>query len=751
MMTTTHSPYADTYDAYWRHGWRGILPLPPNTKWPPPTGYTGYQGDTPSYPDCATWADTQPHANIALRLPPDTIGLDVDAYDNKPGAHTLANLVAQHGPLPPTILSSSRGDGISGIRLYRVPPGTRLITALPGIELIQHHHRYVVAPPSQHPQGGTYTWTDETTGETGAIPHHQQIPPLPDTWITALTETNQPTTKTQLNDTQVSQLLTQLPPGPPCRHILAAAGKALAGTDRHDAYNAATLTVLTKGHDGCPGAYPTLQRLRAAFIAEISDRATPTQAAQEWARSLRGAAEIVATRPLGPGACPDTLTDHLITEGLIPPQPSNPDDQADDDTIDLTDTARAYQDAVNKKTTELKILSDARQQLATLDLTTAPPLTDTTLTTFLTQPDDPIHYRVDQLWPAHGRVLLVAAAKTGKTTIVGRNLLPALVDGGKFLGQYDTPPTPRRVIYLNLEVSEQTLRAWMRTTGITNTDQVVIANLRGKANALQLHTPQGRQRLATWLRDHDADTVILDPLAPVLATLGLEEDSNSDVARFFAWWSETLTDAGVTSDLICHHAGHAGQRSRGASRLLDEPDAIWTVTRQQGTDPGDEDDLLPTNDHRFITAYGRDVDLPESALNYDPTTGRLTLMNVSARQLRRQTSESHYEQVVLNNIQGFLNDGIDTISKRMIRAKGGNQTQLEQALDRLVACGKVLREDLGNGRGGRYFLASQGGVGPVGPRWGQPSAPPGGAAPYRGTTGHHPETSDTTNGTGPTP
>jgi hypothetical protein len=111
----------------------------------------------------------------------------------------------------------------------------------------------------------------------------------------------------------------------------------------------------------------------------------------------------------------------------------------------------------------------------------------------------------------------------------------------------------------------------------------------------------------------------------MLAALGLDENSNAEVAQFFGWWAESLTAAGVKDDVIVHHTGHAGQRSRGASRLLDEPDAIWTLTK----DADDDDDggefsslELPT---RYLAAYGRDVEMSTEALAYDPFTRRLTL------------------------------------------------------------------------------------------------------------------------------
>ena len=702
-MTTTSTPYAHAYDTYWRNGWRGVLPLPARRKKHPPTGYTGHDGTEPSYADCATWADTKADGNICLRLPSTVIGIDVDAYDGRVGAQTLAELVDKYGLLPPTVMSSSRGDGISGIRLYQVPTGTRLITKLPGIEFVQRHHRYAVVWPSIHPDTeATYQWIDEQTGDPTTPPNIHQLPHLPSEWLDGLAATNnEHTPKADIDVDTTRRILAELPTGDPCHHIAAAAGKAMAEGDRHDIYNEAVLAVVGRGRDGCPGALTTIGRLRAAFLSEVtadgtSHRRTRDEANSEWSRSLRGAVALIANRSQGHG-CPDDAITWLQDAGVIPEQAPPAHDNTEATDSGPSDSERAYQAAVDRKTAELKVLADARQQLATIEAATAPAIDPIGLDQFLQQPDLPTHYRVDQMWPAEGRVLLVAAAKTGKTTMVGRNLIPALLDGGYFLGTFETPATSRNILYLNMEVSENTLRAWMRTTRITNTQQLVVANLRGKSSALQLATPHGRQRFARFLTDHDIGTVILDPLAPVLAAHGLVEDSNSDVAKFFAWWSEALATGGVTDDLICHHAGHEGKRSRGASRLLDEPDAIWTLTRQQDTAPGDEDDYLPTSDHRFITAYGRDVELTESALDYNNDTGALTLLNVSARQLRKDHEDARFEQIVKNEILTRSNRGDRVISTRDIVKQGANETKLTRALERLIRRGEVLRYDAGKG------------------------------------------------------
>lgn len=675
-MTT--NPY-ESFDAYWAAGWRGVLPLPYGKKGFPPEGFTGYAGADPSYADCQAWSEEGPR-NLALRLPDGCVGIDVDHYDGKTGGDTLSGLVAKFGALPPTAYSSSRGDGISGIRLYRVPAGTTLPTKLPGIEFIQRHHRYTVSWPSIHPNGGIYVWIDERTGEMlDGPPRLADLPELPTAWISGLAVEAKAHDKADLNADQALAVLAGMPQGDPCPHILAHAGKAIAGGDRHDSYNEAALAVVGAGRRGCPGAPGVIQRLRAAFIAEVtapgqSSRRTQPEAEAEWRRGLLGALAIVAAEPQG-SACPD---DVLVWLDDI----ETPDDGAEQPEEDATEQS-PYDLAVRRKLADLIVNEAAKEALATRKAGQAPPLDGHDLPTFLAQPDEGERYRVAGMWPSEARVLMPAAAKSGKTTLIVGNLIPSLVDGSQFLGMFDVDPVKRRIVYFNLEVGERTLRAWMRRANIAASEKVTVANLRGKVSALGLNSEAGRKRLTDFLIAQDAEVVILDPLAPALAAFGLDENSNADVATFFAWWSEALGRAGVVDDLIAHHAGHAGERSRGASRLLDEPDAIWTMTRAS---VGDEDDVYGAQEVRFLRAMGRDVDLVDTAMAFDSETGALTLRDgVTRKDLKKEG--------VRDAVLAYVRDHPGKSRTHIKGAVSGNNDAIWRALAELIDEGEVIEHD----------------------------------------------------------
>src|SRR6478752_5019652 len=72
-------PYATAGLVLFKLGWPG--PIPVVGKFPPTTGWTGAKGEWPSYADVYTWDQDRGGQNVALRLPRDVLGIDVDHYD----------------------------------------------------------------------------------------------------------------------------------------------------------------------------------------------------------------------------------------------------------------------------------------------------------------------------------------------------------------------------------------------------------------------------------------------------------------------------------------------------------------------------------------------------------------------------------------------------------------------------------------------------------------------------------------------
>lgn len=243
---------------------------------------------------------------------------------------------------------------------------------------------------------------------------------------------------------------------------------------------------------------------------------------------------------------------------------------------------------------------------------------------FLAQADSDPEYRVDGLWPTGGRVLLSGPYKAGKSTLVG-NVLASLVDGRPLLGRKVRPVTGR-VVLLDTELDPRALRRWLRDQGIEHADRITVVPLRGKVAQLDLLDPRCR---AGWVeRLAGAEAVVLDCLRPVLDALGLDE--NHDAGRYLVGYDALLANLDASEGVVLTHHGHANERARGDSRLLDWADAIWTMVRD-------------ADGQRYFRAAGRDVDVPESALGYEEATRRLYLSGGDRTESR---ADRHVESVV---------------------------------------------------------------------------------------------------------
>ena len=512
MTDVAASPFAHAFEDYHAKGWHGTLPLPYRRKKSPPSAYTGYEGGYPSYADLHTWADDGPQ-NICQRMRADVIGIDVDAYGGKDGALTLSRLVQGLGPLPPTWMSTSRDDGISGIRYYRVPVGTRLLGSLPGIELIQKHHRYAVVWPSVHPDTGqTYQWVNEMTGEIGCdIPHVDDLPELPPLWVSGLKATGDPATKSDLNSKELEDVLHGFPVGTPCAHMLKAAGKSLEAGSRHDSYNAAVLAVCRYGRRGCPGAQEVLARLRKTFVAEISapgERATVAEAEAEWRRCITGALAIVVDDDQGT-ACVDAATVDWLTQAA--------------------EAISVDEEQVQRTSWWPK---DLTAVLAGEDPEPEPE--------FLARLDDvSLFYR--------GKVNgLIGESESGKTWVALLTALQAL-------------QARQSVLYLDFEDTAPGIVTRLRNMGATDDDLACLAYI-GPDEDLG---PNAKRDLRDAIADAPPDLIVMDGFNAAMTLLGLELTDNTDATKFAQTLLKPLAATGACVVYVDHIPKNKENRGKG--------------------------------------------------------------------------------------------------------------------------------------------------------------------------------------------
>jgi len=283
-------------------------------------------------------------------------------------------------------------------------------------------------------------------------------------------------------------------------------------------------------------------------------------------------------------------------------------------TAETTDPA--YEALVVLEARTQRLRRDARRLIDHEDAARAfriPPSLPT-LTDELAIPARPASYRVDKLIPTGGNVLLAAQFKAGKTTLVS-NLMRALVDRERFLDQYDVEAFDGRVVMFNYEVDRDQYREWLRDIDITDTDHITVLPLRGYR--LPLLVPHVEDWVVAYLKAADARVWIVDPFARAASGSVQSENDNTEVGAFLEALDVIKERAGVSELILPTHTGRTEheqgeERARGATRLDDWADVRWLLTKDK-------------NDTRYFRATGRDVEVDEFALNFDPATRRLTI------------------------------------------------------------------------------------------------------------------------------
>ena len=645
--------------------------------------------------------------NVALRLPPGVLGIDVDAYGEKVGAASIATAEAELGPLPATWIATSRPGTPAGIRLYRVPEGLTW-RGLRDVDPIHAGVRYVTAAPSIHPAtGNAYVWLDPDGtmyGDAEALPRAEELPELPTAWVDYL---SRPATTSAnagpVDADTVAAAIAGMPKGDPCACITRAAGKTLVTTGaRHDAYLTATLAVLRYGRRGCPGAQATLTRMRAAFMAEVTGDGsrTPQQAATEW----RG-----------------MFTGNLVGDVLADPQGSRcryaeaAEDVAEDtgqtpeDAADNPDVARRMR--VLTHADELRVRAEARELVAaeTAAANYDPPPVLTLPQLIATTEAERVRWRWEGLAQIGDRILIEAGAKTGKTTLLA-NAVRCALDGTPLLDHFTTTPlaTGERLVYLDTELGPRRLARWLgEVLTPEQRARVVVWSIAGRAGSLDVRDTATRQRMAGQLTKalagDAAGLLIVDVASAWTAPLGIDENSNAEVRRWLESVHALALDVGAAGLALAHHAGHSAERSRGASAYRDWPDAYVTLTR--GTEDNDKET-------RYFAAAGRDVHVPESKLRYDRATRRLSIagaLGTSRRDAARQRLAEDYAATVaavVAETPGLNTTDLRTAVGRRLRAEGVTPKAVAVAQSIYTARDKGLITDAKTGRASNWQPAN---------------------------------------------
>ena len=308
----------------------------------------------------------------------------------------------------------------------------------------------------------------------------------------------------------------------------------------------------------------------------------------------------------------DFIPLHLNDQAADDDSDAPPSDHPTDDTLDEEALKHARHILELQRATHLASELRAKQLAASMVAAEhrVPIPAPYSLANLLAIEFPPLQWHIDGLLPVEGLALFSAPQKAGKTTTIG-NLVRALADGEPYLDVFDVPG-PRRVTLIDTETGERRLQEWLTDQGIQRPENVRVLSLRGAETSLD---PMDADVRASWVDTlHGSDVVILDVAGPVVAALGLDENSNEHVARFWTAYRAMLAQAGVTSGVVVHHTGHNETRAVGASAWLRYPDTVWKIERET-------DDPTST---RYFSAYGRDVDVWQGRLEFDSATRHLT-------------------------------------------------------------------------------------------------------------------------------
>jgi bifunctional DNA primase/polymerase-like protein/AAA domain-containing protein len=574
VSTVKVGPYAQAAGAYWQAGWRGVVPIPANSKRIQIVGYTGREGTDPTRADVQAWADgREGSGNIALRMPPTVIGVDVDVdpYGAKAGGNTLRQAEEKFGPLPPTSTSTSRDDGISGIQLFRVPEGLAWPGEVgPGVEIVQHNHRYAVVWPSVHPEGRVYRWIGPDGAVADTVPSPDELPELPAAWVAGLTggTLDRDVPKADLDADEALGWLAKFGAGEPCTTMSAETDRivtSLANGSRHDAAMTGSARLTHLAADGHRGAAYGLSVLQVAFkTATAADPARPTDPG-EFKRLLHGAIAIAAAQ----------------TGEDVPADPCR-----------------------------VTVLEDDDQQGAAGPFAKSISFAELDQMTFR-EPS----YLVPHVVVLGGVVLLAGAPKIGKSHLaLGIGL--AVAQGGKALGA--APVTHAGpVLFISLDDTSAG-RAQERARTI-NLGQPLPANMRLHTEHNLGRGEQARDNLHRYLRGPGKGTVlvVIDTLSHLRGERGRTEGVYDADVRFMAILRTLVPDNPDTTFLGLAHirkqaADDGVMAISGTYGITGGADSLITMTGNRHApgralevinrdDPGGEYALKFTNDGLILT------------------------------------------------------------------------------------------------------------------------------------------------------
>jgi hypothetical protein len=456
----------------------------------------------------AAWWAKYPQANIGL-----VTGGEIDVIDVDGAIPAYQALIEEMGaPEHVATVLTGRGDG--GLHIYCTPGGNKTIPSgkhgLPNKIEVKGAGGYVVAPPSRHVSGGTYTYLTEITGTI-----HGKKPLA--TWLAEL-------------DAPATQNATVVPirPTMPMPSMSASGDNA---TKYRNAVIASACDAIT--HAGEGGRWMALATEAVPKIARgIAGGLIPhdvgTYALEGAARQAGLGAGEVARIP--------ELIQIILAQGIREPiRPPQDVDSAVDAWLseqlpkgDAAELPADYVEAINEKTSwSIKDIGPVLRG----EVKETPP-------EFLEFSDDePIFYA--------GKVNgIIGESESGKTWIALEAVKQAL-------------GCDKRVLYMDFEDTDHGIISRLRSLGVSDFDNFAYMSPDEGFGTL------AKIDLANALQDFAPHMAILDGFNAAMNVLGLDINSNNDATTFAQLLLKPVAATGVSLIYVDHVPKSKDARGKG--------------------------------------------------------------------------------------------------------------------------------------------------------------------------------------------
>lgn len=549
------------------------MALPKGEKDPPPTGFTGRSGKCADAAQLDAWAKSYGEdANLACWFGREItidgvvyllVGIDVDHYDAKRGGDQLQSLVEKLGPLSDKApwISSSRVDGISGIRWFLMPlhdtVGNRIELsgkADQAIEVIQRHHRYAAVWPSTNPKsGGTMYWWfppgTELTNEgrnlwrdTDDLPDPKTFPVLSPSWVDFLRDHRSHSEEIDLTTGvdelhQWTEIFNAGQIEDACKNVANALTtwkrKISEEESSHDKITDAhwmLYRLAAEGHTGWLWAITEVESHWAASVLRSGKR-TPSEVRGEIARSKNQALRKIKVRVDRDGVkaeCDCAQSTPVATQG-----------------------------------NSMESVSGRNVPLDLRELRTTPPR--------------PISWLLPDVIARDSYVSMSAAPGTGKSVLTRAIAVEASLGRSAF--DPATELDPARVIYLDAENGQDWWRDGLESMGapldLPNLKVICYPDLAG------LDTPKGAKEFLALIAktaaelDDCVDLVVFDTVSRFIE--GGENDADT-WSQFYRLAIQPLRDQKIAVLRLDHLGKDADRGPRGSSHKLSDVDADFRMT-----------------------------------------------------------------------------------------------------------------------------------------------------------------------------